>query len=301
MATDYARDTGNAEPSLRRIARAGFRHIHWIHHWNHDFIYTRPEIEHIAGVMNDLRLSLYDIHAPAGAEKNWFSTVEYQRRAGVEIIKNRVEMCATLGGSVIVTHIPELTPESLETWGQLKKSLDELEDFCVARAVRIAVENRPHDQFNGISELLSGRGPEFIGLCYDSGHGNIGGEGLQHLDSVKERLISVHLHDNDGLADQHKPIFTGTVDWEELARLLAESPYRKFLTLETDMKSCCIENEDLFLEHAYGDGIALLKMIRTPRDAPVGHKCCEHSEEPQEGIEGWDTGCVASVRAAYGV
>jgi sugar phosphate isomerase/epimerase len=287
MATDYARDTGNAEPSLRRIAEAGFRHIQWIHHWNHDFIYTQPEIEHIAGVMNTLGLSLYDIHAPTGAEKNWFSTVEYQRLAGVEIIKNRVDMCATLGGSVIVTHVPEMIPENLRSWHQLKRSLDELEDFCRAKAVRIAVENRPHDQFNGIHELFSEHDPQFIGLCYDSGHGNIGGKGLQHLDSVKERLISVHLHDNDGLADQHKPIFTGTVDWGELARLVSESQYKAFLTFETDMKSSGMENEDLFLKGAHSDGLALQKMIGTLRNAQVGRKCCEHGEEPQEGATGW--------------
>ena len=27
--------------------KAGFRHIQWIHHWRHDFIYTEPEIRHI--------------------------------------------------------------------------------------------------------------------------------------------------------------------------------------------------------------------------------------------------------------
>src|SRR5664280_2462553 len=279
MATDYARDTGNAEPSLRRIAEAGFRHIQWIHHWNHDFIYTQPEIEHIAGLMNDLGLSLYDIHAPTGAEKNWFSTVEYQRLAGVEIMKNRVDMCATLGGSVIVAHIPELIPENVRSWRQLKRSLDELEDFCCGKAVRIAVENRPHDQFNGIHELFSDHDPQFIGLCYDSGHGNIGGKGLQHLDSVKERLISVHLHDNDGLADQHRPIFTGTVDWEELAQLVAESPYREFLTFETDIKSSGMEDEDLFLERAYADGLALLEMISTPQHARAGHPGGEHHRD----------------------
>jgi len=287
MATDYARDTGNAEPSLRRIAEAGFRHIQWIHHWNHDFIYTQPEIEHIAGLMNDLGLSLYDIHAPTGAEKNWFSTVEYQRLAGVEIIKNRVEMCATLGGSVIVAHIPELVPENLRSWHQLKRSLDQLEAFCCANAVRIAVENRPYDQFNGIHELFSENDPQFIGLCYDSGHGNIGGNGLQYLDSVKERLISVHLHDNDGLADQHKPVFTGTVDWEELARLVSESPYREFLTLETQMKSSGMDNEDLFLKRAHSDGLALQKMIWKPQAAQAGHERRERRDEPQEGAATW--------------
>jgi sugar phosphate isomerase/epimerase len=265
MATDYASDIGNAEPSLRSIAKAGFRHIQWIHHWRHDFIYTEPEIQHVAGLMEELQLSLRDIHAPTGAEKNWFSTVEYQRRAGVEIIKNRVDMCRTLGGSAIVTHIPQLTPDSFGSWCQQRKSLDELETFCAQRGVRIAVENRPADTFNGIEELFAEYSSEFVGLCYDSGHGNIGGDGLEHLDSVKERLISVHLHDNNGVEDQHKPIFSGTTDWEALAGIIAASPYDELLTFETDMRFSGEEDEERFLRRAHTDGLSLLEMVLNSR------------------------------------
>lgn len=261
MATDYASDTGNAEPFLRQIAQAGFKHIQWIHHWRHDFIYTAPEVEHIAELMTELKLSLYDIHAPTGTEKNWFSTVEYQRRAGVEIIKNRVEMCRALGGSVVVTHIPELISENLENWYQLKKSLDELEEFCAEKDVRIAVENRARDTFDGIAELFSEYGPAYLGLCYDTGHGNIGEGGLAHLDTYKERLISLHLHDNSGAADTHEPVFSGTVDWNEFARIIASAPYGEFLTFETDIRHSGFDDEALFLESNYRDGVELKAMI----------------------------------------
>lgn len=261
MATDYAGDTGNAEPSLRKIAQAGFKHIQWIHHWRHDFIYTEPEIAYIAALLDELDLSLYDIHAPAGAEKNWYSTVEYQRLAGVDIIKNRVDMCVNLGGSVIVAHIPDLQRENPGSWEQLIRSLDALEDYCGHRGVRIAVENRPHDSFEGIHELLDRYEADFVGLCYDSGHGNIGGNGLAHLASVKARLISIHLHDNDGLTDRHDPLFSGTVDWQLLARIIAESPYNAFLTIETEMRYEEEHEEMEFLTDAHRDGLKLLAML----------------------------------------
>jgi len=262
MATDYAGDTGNAEPALTRIAQAGFKHIQWIHHWRHDFIYTEPEVKHIELLLRNLGLSLYDIHAPAGAEKNWYSTVEYQRLAGVEIIKNRVDMCRTLGGSVIVAHTPKRNSANREGWAQLRKSLDELEPYCAERRVRIAVENRGADKFIGILELLAEYGPHFLGLCYDAGHGNIGGMGLDHLEAAKHRLISLHLHDNDGKTDQHRPIFTGTVDWPRLAHIVAESPYDKYLTFETEMRRSGLYDEAEFLKRAHSDGQRLLAMVR---------------------------------------
>ena len=262
MATDYAGDTGNPEPALTRIAQAGFRHIQWIHHWRHDFIYTPPEIAHVEQLLDKLGLSLYDIHAPAGAEKNWYSPVEYQRLAGVEIVKNRVDMCSVLGGRVVVVHAPPMRSGNRDAWSQLRKSLGELEEYCTTRSVRIAIENRAGDKFVGLRELFSEYGPEFLGLCYDSGHGNVGGMGLHHLDSVKERLISIHLHDNDGKSDQHLPVFAGTVDWDGLLRVVAQSPYDQFLTIETEMRRSGMDDEALFLEGAYADGLRLLAIMR---------------------------------------
>ena len=43
MSTDYAEDTGSPELQLRRIAEAGFTHVHWCHHWDDDFLYGPPK------------------------------------------------------------------------------------------------------------------------------------------------------------------------------------------------------------------------------------------------------------------
>lgn len=263
MATDYVKDTGDSEPYLRKIADAGFKHIQWIHHWKHDFIYTKPEIQRVAKIMKELNISLYDIHGSDCPEKNWFSTFEDQRLAGVEIIKNRIEMCKALGGSVIIMHIPVMNSEDIGKWRQLKKSLNELEKFCIKKSVKIAIENEPFDKFDGIRELFSEYSPKFIGLCYDSGHGNIGGKGLENLNTVKERLISLHLHDNNGSVDQHNPVFTGTIDWKKLAKIISSSPYKKFLTFEIVMKLPDVNAEKLFLKSTYKNGLELLKMVKT--------------------------------------
>ena len=155
-----------------------------------------------------------------------------------------------------------MNPANRDAWSQLRKSLDELEEYCIERSVRIAVENRPNDKFVGMRELFSEYGPEFLGLCYDSGHGNIGGMGLTHLDSAKERLISLHLHDNDGKTDQHRPVFSGTVDWNRALRIVAESPYDEFLTIETEMRRSGLDDEALFLQRAHDDGLRLLAIMR---------------------------------------
>ena len=88
LTTDYATvDRGNPSPYLRRIADAGFTHIHWCHHWNTDFVYSRPEIEQIGRWLDEYGLKLLDLHASVGPEKNWYSTNEWERQAGVELVQ----------------------------------------------------------------------------------------------------------------------------------------------------------------------------------------------------------------------
>ncbi len=260
VTTDYAAGTGPPEPYLRRIGEAGFTHVHWCHQWNTDFTYAEPEIAHIEAVMHEAGIGLLDLHATVGPEKNWGSALEYERLAGVEIVRNRIEMTARLGSDVIIMHLPGGTAQ--DVWPRVRASLDELEGFAGERGVRIAVENgNSHESFDDIERVLSAFGSEYVGLCYDSGHGNMFAEGLDRLQALKDRLISIHLHDNDGSGDQHMLLFSGTTDWERLAAILADSSYEKCVSMEVATRSHDIDDEAEFLRQAYETGTRFARMV----------------------------------------
>ncbi|MDD3117985.1 MAG: hypothetical protein PHQ27_02280, partial [Victivallales bacterium] len=133
--TDVLGDAGNPEPVLAAIAAAGFTHLHWCHHWCTDFIYGRAEITALAGWLRQYGLQLLDVHGSAGVEKCWYAEIEYQRRAGVELVVNRLRMWAELGGTgVVMMHIPNFTPQTpaavrpaiRRRIDALRRSLDEL-------------------------------------------------------------------------------------------------------------------------------------------------------------------------------
>lgn len=75
MCSDYARDRGNAEQDLSKIADAGFDGIQWIHQWNTDFIYTRAEIRQIGRWLKTFNLKMFDLHATDGVEKRWLTAM----------------------------------------------------------------------------------------------------------------------------------------------------------------------------------------------------------------------------------
>ena len=273
ITTDYVKDVGCPEPYLKRIAEAGFSHIHWCHHWNTDFIYLDCEIEQIAKWLQDYDLKLNDLHASAGIEKSWWSPLEYGRLAGVELVKNRISMAARLSSDVIIMHVTserEGGEKKNVSWTQLLKSLDAIQPYARDHGVRIAIENLFPDNFDNfqtIEKILSKYSPDYLGLCYDSGHANIGNEGLDHLERLKNRLISIHLHDNEGTEDQHKLLFSGTVDWARLARIIAESSYTKCVSMEVTMYNSGIEDEKAFLEKAFEMGMIFSRMIDEHRQS----------------------------------
>jgi len=257
LTSDYARGTGDPSPYLKRIAEGGFTHVHWCHQWNTDFLYSRWEIARIGEWLAEYGLKLLDLHGSVGPEKNWASPREYERLAGMELVANRVEMAARLGGEVVIMHAP-----GEPGCAPFLRSLAELEGLCRGCGVRIALEN---GDFRVIREALSRFAPGFLGLCYDCGHGNMIPDGLDALDSLRDRLISVHLHDNDGTADQHNLPFTATVDWPRLARIMAGSSYRKCVSMESAMRCAGIADEGEFVARARDAGAKLSRMVEKCR------------------------------------
>jgi len=268
ITSDYARSEGCPEPCLRRIAETGFTHVHWCHQWNTDFLYDACEIEQIAAWLGEYGLALCDLHGSEGVEKCWHSPREYERQAGVELVRNRIAMVARLGSDVVIMHIgsePIRGEERSRYWEQLWRSLDAIEPFARKHGVRIAIENGIFPQLRKVLERYP---PDYVGLCYDSGHGNVSKDGLDEVEALKDRLISMHLHDNDGTGDQHKLLFTGTVDWPRLARTVATSAYGKCVSMEVSMKNSGIEDEEPFLAKAFDGGTAFAAMVAEAKTTP---------------------------------
>jgi sugar phosphate isomerase/epimerase len=257
VTTDYYTGLGCPESHLKQIADAGFTHIHWCHQWNTDFIYTNSEIVQIKKWLEKYNLQVCDLHASDGKEKRWYSEKEYERLAGVELVKNRINMVSQLGSDVIIMHT------GLKYTDALRKSLDEIESYAKIHGVRIACENSTEVYFDVISQIFADYSPDYIGLCYDSGHGNLdkSGRGLNDLEEFKNRLISVHLHDNDGEGDQHLPPFYGNINWNKLIDIISESAYNKMISMEVSQPNAKINNTKEFLKIVYDNGMKLTEMI----------------------------------------
>lgn len=120
--------------------------------------------------------------------------------------------------------------------------------------VRIAVENaweeRP-EALQRLVELLPG-GEAWV--CLDTGHINAFSRlpVQRWWDVLGERVIALHLHDNDGLSDDHLPPGTGIFDFPALVGILRDREPLPLMTLEVDLEQAAAGR--LYLESLFSQG-----------------------------------------------
>jgi sugar phosphate isomerase/epimerase len=78
-------------------------------------------------------------------------------------------------------------------------------------------------------------GGDMFKVCLDTGHSNFCGE--KPADAVrmlgKEYLGALHVHDNNGKADQHQTPGNGNIDWEDFSNALEEIGFDGCFSYET--------------------------------------------------------------------
>ena len=262
MASDFhgqSRNTAAIKDALERIARAGFSHVHWCHEFgNSPYEYSIYEMLQIKEWCREFGLLVKGVHAAHAGEKtsdlkDFLSSNEYNRLAGVELIHNRIEMAYNLGTDNIVLHFMfpwERLEKEIDRLNELLqpafRSFDELEPYCKARGIKICVENTHGTmaQFCTVFDVLCKRySNDFLGLCFDTGHAvlHCKDSHLEFAQRYNDRLFMMHGADNHGERDEHLLPFEGIFDWEGFASVLARSPYCFPIVLEP---SCKVEGDD---------------------------------------------------------
>lgn len=279
FSTDWLGESQNIyeiEATLQAIADAGFTHVHWCHEWDGDYTYSYYEMVQIRQWFDQYGLTAKGVHATEGHHRtnipgkykyrwehqnrrDYTSEHELNRLAGVELLKNRVDLACVLGATEIVLHM-QLPYRAFEEdpafrdryYAQVCKSFDEMEFYCKARGVRICVENllgTPNQHQIYQFDLLFNRyDSDFLGYCCDTGHALVTSETdcLELPKRYVDRMYFIHTSDNIGLqspdcweddvkmthCDQHRIPFEGKFDWDGFARLVAQSPYELPVLLE---------------------------------------------------------------------
>jgi sugar phosphate isomerase/epimerase len=116
--------------------------------------------------------------------------------------------------------VPDMQERSIAT---AKRSIRMLDRIAEEYGVNMALENMPSMPFmlghtaQEMAELIDGTE---MPICFDVGHANTVGQIDEIIDLLGDRIINVHIHDNDSTADKHMTVGDGNIDFGNVFKKL---------------------------------------------------------------------------------
>ena len=216
-------------------------------------VYGEPGLAEARAMLADAGLWVADTHGAIAGGAREYSLDPVEHAAGLALHADRIAFTAALGGDVVVLHPPDVEAGDLEAATErMVAACRELAPIAAGHGVRLAIENIWPAERNRlvISRLLAELPATLLGFCLDAGHANVAGDLDWLIEHAFDRLLAVHLHDNDGSGDQHLLPGDGTVNWNKVASALRAAGYDKVRNLELSMSARYGADEPAFLAEA---------------------------------------------------
>ncbi|MGM0600840.1 MAG: sugar phosphate isomerase/epimerase family protein [Candidatus Rifleibacteriota bacterium] len=180
------------------------------------------------------------VHAPffdlnLGARDNQIRKISFYRMVWA------IETAALLKADRVVIHPgygPMLSDDALESWlKRAEQPLKKLEEIASKANVRIAFENIFDKTPDKLARIIKHLNSETFGICLDIGHFNVfTTENLtKWLEVLGENILEVHLHDNNGKADEHLAFNYGNIDYSQFIEWFENLPPEKKPVLTIEM------------------------------------------------------------------
>ncbi|OIP75678.1 MAG: hypothetical protein AUK06_01475 [Parcubacteria group bacterium CG2_30_36_18] len=154
--------------------------------------------------------------------------------AALKFVKKEILLASKLGAKKITIHssdkeVPRIKTAIEKNIKMLIKNLKEVVIFGEKYGIKIGLENSwtPERICKTAEELLSITNfVKGLGVIFDTGHANaIGLDCVKYFKKVRNRVINVHIHDNNGKYDQHNVIGEGNINFKALLKECKNSKY----------------------------------------------------------------------------
>jgi len=241
---------------LQAIRAAGFDAVSLF--WDVRRGMGRERLHALPGLVRDAGLQVENAHLPFVRCNDLWCEEDAVREAFVSRHLGWLDECAACGVPLVVLHLSSGDAPPPPTAAGLA-ALHRIVEAADARGLAVAVENTRKTAYLdlALAEIASPR----LGFCYDASHERLWGSG-DLLRRHGDRLLAVHLSDNDGRLDRHWLPGDGVIDWPALLRDFPRG-YRGPITLEVVAQDAQ-EAPGAFLDRAGGRVRWLADLIAQP-------------------------------------
>ena len=233
---------------LNRVLQAGIPAVEIFCAPQHFDYRNKSQVAELGHWFRDSGLKLHSLHMPMYNDEYWGRSgpqavititepVKQKRIPMVDEIKRALEVAEVIPCKYAVQHLgvsgEEFSERAIDA---AFTALEELTLFARHRGVSILLENIPN-RLSTAERLMHFIEVTHLDLNFvlDTGHAHLD-EGVPEAFSImRDRIRSLHVHDNDGKSDQHLfPMVSegGTIDWRKTMALLRSRPGQYPLLLE---------------------------------------------------------------------
>jgi sugar phosphate isomerase/epimerase len=209
-----------------------------------DLIPSDDQARKVAIRTNGLRLS---VHAPID-QVHLADPEPEVRKESLKTMRRAIDAAHLMNAEVVVCHLSRKTrnsnlPLSADERGRAF-ALDHLHDLGIAAAganivlgiENVGISNRAADRdYAGLCDLVDRIGLDNVGITFDVGHAHVHRDKCGGVATSAElfgsRIRHYHVHDNNGTADQHRCIGSGTIEYSSLLPTWVDG-YEGIITME---------------------------------------------------------------------
>lgn len=106
-------------------------------------------------------------------------------------------------------------------------AIEHIHTFARPLGIKVLLENLQNEVTTPehLLEIVQIGHFDDIGVTLDVGHANLSDSGLDHaVELLRSRIGELHVHDNNGLRDEHLWPGSGSIDWARFTQLAASLP-----------------------------------------------------------------------------
>ena len=237
---DFGRYASSTKECIRLIHDAGFRYIDiglggrffTEENW-------RDIVKDLREYAEGLDMKFVQAHSPNAAvltPDRWEREVFWGKRS--------LELCREFGIPQVVVHAAYTSsPVCKESWYDLNtRFYRELLPTAEETGVTMLTENTTHANlpegkfylYTGADmvEYIEHVGHPLLEAVWDTGHGTTEGSQYDNIVALGKHLKGLHVHDNNGKADEHTMPYTGVLNLDQVMNGLLDIGYEGYFTFE---------------------------------------------------------------------
>ncbi len=235
---------------LQEVAEFGFRDVELFATIGHVDYHDERALDQLAGWLDQTGLRLHSVHAPIvervvngqwGPALSTAAAAEQTRAQAVREARAAAAIAKRIPYAFLVTHlgIPDAFQPTADdnSLAAARRSVEEIGEAASQFGVKLAIELIPNKisaaerLVHLLEEDLELPDPG-AGICLDMGHAFLMGDLVDAMEIVSGHLVTTHVHDNRGKADDHLAPFEGRIDWPTALMSLQKVGYEGVIMFE---------------------------------------------------------------------